>query len=197
MKTSFKTRIAAVILVTAFGMVSYTASAQHHDNRNKKNNKEYKYEKQHKADYRSYHADRDGRSGYGDRGHSYDYDRNDRRHSNYGYRSDVRYNDSRYVYHHPRYGNVYRKFHSAPVRLHCNNGDFYYHGNHYYRYYPRVGYVRVEVPANYVFVDLPVNYSRVYVDGGWYYRSGDLYFERCANGYRLSPHFNVSFSAHF
>lgn len=182
MKTSFKTSIAAVALVATFGFVSLSASAQQHDRRHNENKKEYKYSKKGYSDDRYYRSS-------SNRYHNH-------RHND-AHPSTNRYHDSHYVYHHPKYGNVYRNFHSDPLRLHCANGDFYYHGGFYYRHYPRVGYVRVEVPANYVFVDLPRNYTRVYVDGGWYYRSGDLYFERYSNGYRLSPNFSINFSAHF
>lgn len=188
MKTSFKSSIAAVALVATFGFVSFSASAQHHDRRNNDNKKEYKYSKKGYSNERNYHADRD----YHSKNDRYD------NHRHYDARpSNERYYDKRYVYHHPQYGHVHRGFHSTPLRLHYANGDFYYHGGSYYRLQPRVGYVRVEMPANYVFVDLPGNYTRVYVNGGWYYRSGDLYFERCLNGYRLSPNISINFSARF
>lgn len=196
MKTTFKTQIATAALVATLGLVSFNASAENGDNRNKPNKKEYKYENKNKADNRNYHADRNERYVNNNRGH-YNYERNESRNQSYRYQQNNRYNDERYAYRHPKYGNVYRNFHNTPMRLHCSNGDFYYNSGYYYRYQPRVGYVRVSTPADYVFVDLPGNYTRVYVDGGWYYRSGDLYFERCAHGYRLSPHFSINFSARF
>lgn len=178
MKTTLKTSIAAVALFSAFGLSTFPASAQHREYRKNENRHTHRAVS-HENRYAS------------------TYDRNDRCRAEYAYPASTRFDDARYVYQHPRYGTVYRRFHSAPFRMHGTTGDLYYRSGLYYRYYPKVGYVRVQLPVNVVFVDLPGDYTRVFIDGGWYFRVGDQYFERHGEGYRLSTHFSVNLSARF
>lgn len=198
MKTQFKYQIAALTLMLGLGLSSFSAEAQRNE-AHRGNKKEYNYNKQ----------KRDFKCDYGDYFSSNDYHRNNRnkhaynsgKHSCNMYDNRVSdhryYQNERYAYHHPKYGNVYRHFYSDPVRLRHAHGDIYYHSGNYYNYYPHVGYVRFEMPRGYVFASLPIGAERFYSGGHLYYRTGDLVFENCANGYRLAPHFNVTFSARF
>ncbi|WP_372775214.1 hypothetical protein [Mangrovibacterium sp.] len=189
MKTNLKYQIAAVAMIAGFGLVSFTAEAQKNDSK-KAAKKEYKYEK--KNERNSYDARSD-----------YHYNsKNERKAYNYNrYQRNVvkskPYNDQRYAYHHPHYGQVYRQFDYSPVRLKHAHGDFYYHSGSYYTYRPHVGYVRVATPSAFVFSSLPGQYKRVYFGGTPYYRVGDLVFERCSHGYRLAPQLNINLSARF
>jgi len=177
MKAQIKFQIVAVALMLGFGLSSFSAQAEPNEWR-KGNKKEYKYEKKTRTKYadKSYrHYDRN------------DYKRAPRRH----------FEHERYAYHHPRYGNVYRQFSSAPVHLKHAHGDIYYHSGHYYSYRPQVGYVQIAMPYGYIFATLPGRYERVRSGGHVYFRVGDMMFERCGHGYRLAPQFGLSFSARF
>lgn len=185
MKTNIKYQVAALALVMGFVLMGFSAQAQRNESRKESKN-EYKYSK--KADKKydnksNYHSQKDYR---------YNDHRNDGKYSN-----RKRYDDSRFAYHHPKYGNVYKRFYETPVRLRYAHGDLYYHYGHYYKFYPRVGYVRVTVPSSYVFVDLPGRYERVHYGGHIYFRVGDIMFERYGQGYRLAPQFNLNISASF
>ncbi|RKD88470.1 hypothetical protein [Mangrovibacterium diazotrophicum] len=178
MKAPNKFQIVAVTLMLGLGLSSFSVQAERNDS-HKGNKKEYKYKKNDRQKYanKSYKYD----------DHRY-YDRKPvQRH----------YENERYAYRHPRYGNVYRQFSSAPVHLRHTQGDVYYHSGHYYSYYPQVGYVQIAMPSGYVFATLPGRYERVHYGGHLYFRVGDMMFERCGHGYRLAPQFNVSFSARF
>ncbi|PTN07531.1 hypothetical protein [Mangrovibacterium marinum] len=179
MKTTINYKIAFAALFVGLGFSSFSAPAQANDHR-KANKKEYKYSK--KQDKRSYPQ----KNYYGEA----DFRRSDRQVHRH-------FNDRRFAYHHPQYGDVYKRFHHRPVRLRAAHGDIYYHSGHYYRFYPRVGYVRVAVPAASVFVELPGRYERVSYGGHLYFRVGDLMFDRCRHGYRLAPQFSLNLSAHF
>jgi hypothetical protein len=185
MKANIKYLVAASALVMGLGLTSFSAQAQRNEKR-KEYQKEYKYsEKGHKKynNKRNYYSQKN-------------YRENDRWDSR-RYNKHKRYDDSRFAYHHPKYGNVYKRFNEHPVRLRYAHGDLYYHAGHYYRFYPRVGYVRVAVPAGYIFADLPGRYERVSYGGHLYFRVGDMMFERCAQGYRLAPQFSLNVSARF
>lgn len=185
MKTTIKYQIAAVALMMGLGLSSFSAQAQRYDS-GKANKKEYKYSKHSNKKYnkkKNYYSERDYR--------------NERSNIRHYENNHCRYDDSRYAYRHPQYGNVYKRFHEAPMRLKYAHGDLYYHGGNYYRYYPRVGYVRIAVPAGQVFVDLPGRYERVHYGGHLYFRVGDLTFEHCDHGYRLAPQFSLNLTAHF
>jgi len=180
MKAILKYQIVAIALMVGLGLTSFSAEAQH-NNSKKESKKEYKYSQKENKKYNKknhYYSERDYRR--------------DTRFDN-----RRRFDDSRFVYHHPRYGNVYKRFYETPMRLKYAKGDVYYHGGHYYRYYPRVGYVQVAIPSGYVFVDLPGRYERVNAGGHLYFKVGDLTFERCDHGYRLAPHISLNLSARF
>ena len=178
MKAQIKFQIVALALILGFGLSSFSAQAERNELR-KGNKKEYKYKKNDRKKYAN---------------KSYKYD--DRKYYNRK-PAQRHYENERYAYHHPRYGNVYRQFNSEPIRLKHAHGDIYYHSGHYYSYRPQVGYVQIAMPYGYVFATLPGRYERVHSGGYVYFRVGDMMFERCGHGYRLAPQFNASFSARF
>lgn len=214
MKVQVKYLIAATLFV-GIGFIGLDAEAQRNNNRHE-HQKAYKYEqkkstKQQKrsgeryattvndrsqrqyqgrnySDQRNYKQQNHKKSHQSQMRHDYRYDSHKSHYNNH-------YNE-RYRYNHPQYGQVYRQFHGAPVRLHHAHGNFYWHSGYYYQYHPHVGYVRCAPPRNYVFTQLPGNCVHVHHGGLVYYRVGDIYFERCYGGYRISPHFNVQLSFH-
>ena len=154
----------------------------------KKSNKDFKASKR-----QNYHANRNYKNDYNERR----WDRDD--HGKYAERhwdNDCCYNN-RYEYNHPRYGHVYRRFNSNPIRLRYNHGNIFFFAGNYYRYYRGVGYVRIAIPRNVVFYDLPFRCELVRVGPQVYYRHGNLVFERCDRGYRLAPAIDIRLSAHF
>lgn len=192
MKAHTKYQIAAVGLMVALGLSSISVNAQYNDS-DRGHKKEYKYEK--KKDYK--YKDRSYKSVHKDYRAQDEYRAYDR--DRYYNRVPDRheYDNRCEVYHHPQYGNVYRKFYSTPIRLKHAHGDIFYHGGYYYNYYPRVGYVRISLPSSYVFVNLPGHCERFYDRGHAYFKYDNLVFEQCDHGYRLTPHFSLSLSAHF
>lgn len=185
MKTKFNFRLIAAAIVFAAVMTSFNAEAQKREYRKDDHKKHEKYGRM--EDRRTYNDSRDRDR---DR-HVYDVKKHKK---DYTYRYD---RPNRYEYHHPKYGHVYRKFHSTPVRMRHTQGDFYFYGGNYYRHYHGIGYVRVELPRNVIFVDLPFRVERVRHGNLVYYRHGDMYFERCEHGYRPAPRIGIQLSAHF
>lgn len=215
MKTQVKYHIAAILFV-GLGLTGFQAEAQRNSSR-QESKKEYKYTQKRtnrndrqNSRYATPQGQRSQRE-YSGRNYSehknYNSKAYKKQHQNKAYHSKKGYSNShhshykhqyndRYAYTHPHYGQVYRRFHSAPVRLHHAHGNFYWHSGYYYQYHPHVGYVRCAPPRNYVFVDLPGQYVAVNHGGHVYFRVGDLYFERCSGGYRVAPQVDISFSLH-
>jgi len=166
-------------------------------------NKKYQ-KKQQWRNKRDYHADRhidlNRRYQHWDRDDHRNYsklwDRDDHRRYSKHWDKHFRY-DRKYAYVHPRYGHVYRRFHSRPTRVRYYNDDYYFYGGQCFRHYNGIGYVRIEFPRNLILASLPFQCERVWVGPHVYYRYGDMVFERCNLGYRLAPNIRIQLSAHF
>jgi hypothetical protein len=74
-----------------------------------------------------------------------------------------------------------------PYTLYHNHNRVYYYGGHYYQYYPDRGYLMIEVPGDYYFDGVPAGFRRVWIDGRWCYRRGDLYLRPGVHGYFAFP----------
>ena len=74
-----------------------------------------------------------------------------------------------------------------PVILSHNHGRVYYYGGNYYEYYPDHGYLIIEIPAGYYFDEVPVGFNRVWIDGRWCYRRGDMYLRPGIHGFISFP----------
>lgn len=203
MKTK-KMRLIALMITLAAVMTGVNAEAQKREYRPERESS--KTEKRQQTDYKS------GKRAYQkpdySKGNSYNSRQQANRHNewdNHGHSKsyqkkhhDKHYKyDSRYEYHHPHYGHVYKNFRSKPVLIKHHHGDYYFHGGRYYSYRPGIGYIHVEMPRSLVFVDLPFRCERVWVGHRVYYRYNDLYFERCDAGYRLAPNVSIHLTAHF
>lgn len=203
-------RLIVLMITLAAVMTGVNAEAQRREYRSERSST--KYEKGHRAERKSqrreyqkpdrdkkwkndrgYHADQYAKSNKKDYGKSHNYSK---QYHKKHYDNHYRY-DKRYEYRHPKYGHVYKKFRSKPVRIHHHHGDYYFHSGHYYRHHPRIGYVRIEFPRHLVFASLPFHCELVRVGPHVYYRYGDLYFERFEHGFRLAPSVNIHLSAHF
>lgn len=182
MKTKINFRLFVATLTLVAATVSIDTEAQNPEARKHHYQKKEKNERT--VERRVYN---DARNRDYDR-HVYDV-KDHRREYTYRY-------DRRFEYNHPKFGHVYRKFYTPPVRLKHAHGDFYFYGGNYYRYHHGVGYVRVELPRNMIFVDLPFRVERVYYGSRIYYRHGDMFFESCGHGYRPVPRIGIHFSAH-
>jgi hypothetical protein len=74
-----------------------------------------------------------------------------------------------------------------PVRFYHNRTPIYYYGGHYYEYYPERGYCMIEIPAGYYFDEVPYGFNRVWIDGRWCYRRGDIYLRPSVHGFITFP----------
>ena len=205
-----KIRLIALMITLAAVVTGLSAEAQRRAYRSDRHDRNDRYERKdkhdrhdrnyhHKSEKYSHNKHKHHRDGH-HKSHKYYkkhreykyYDRH-RYHDHYRYRKPYHGN----CYSHPRYGVVYRKFYSTPLRLRHHDCDYYYHGGHYYRHHHGVGYVRVELPGHIVFEHLPGRCERFSHRGYTYYRHGDIVFKRYRHGYRVVPSFGVQFSMHF
>ncbi|WP_423127796.1 DUF6515 family protein [Gaoshiqia sp. Z1-71] len=182
MKAKLNFRLITAAFIFAAVMFSFDAEAQR---REYKQSEVRKQEKNRNDGRGNYHTPyNQGNKNYAHKNHkkdhSYHYDKH-----------------NKFSYNHPKYGHVYRRFDTTPVKIKHSHGNYYYHKGHYYHYHHGVGYVRVDFPRHLVFVDLPFRCERVRVGHQVYYRHGDLYFEHYGNGYRLAPRVGIHISAHF
>jgi hypothetical protein len=74
-----------------------------------------------------------------------------------------------------------------PLILSHDHGRVYYYGGHYYEYYPERGYLMIDIAPGYVFDEVPSGFRRVWIDGRWCYRRGDLYLRPGIHGYIAFP----------
>lgn len=74
-----------------------------------------------------------------------------------------------------------------PLILSHNHNKVYYYRGHYYEYYPNRGYLMIEIPSGYIFDEVPSGFRRVWIDGRWYYRHGDLYLRPSIHGFIAFP----------
>ena len=96
------------------------------------------------------------------------------------------YRNSKYYFHHPRYGHVVRRFDVRPPVFFHNHKRYYSYDGHFFRYQAGIGYVLVNLPYGFTFDFLPGDYSeRVYINGYPYFRVGNMFFEAANHGYRL------------
>lgn len=166
----------------------YEANRNPQKNTYKKSNKKQKWEKN-----RDYQAERNLKY---NRNYQH-WDRDDHReYSKRNWDRHFKY-DRRYVYVHPKYGHVYKRFHNHPVRVRHYDRDYYFYGGQCFRHYNGVGYVHVDFPRNMILASLPFEYERVWIGPRLYYRYGNMVFERCDLGYRLAPNISIQLSAHF
>jgi hypothetical protein len=97
------------------------------------------------------------------------------------YRGGIRGHDGRTYYRRAPWG-MHR-----PYALYHNHARVYYYGGHYWQYYPDLGYGMTEVPGDYYFDAVPQGFRRVWIDGRWCYRRGDLYLRPGVHGYVAFP----------
>jgi hypothetical protein len=204
MKTR-KMRLIALMITLAAVVTGLNAEAQRREARTERKNQktEKRQFTEHKNDKKEYkNSDKNkkwksDRDDFANRNYQY-WDKNDHRKKYPQKQWDKNYKyTSRYEYVHPKYGHVYRKFNSSPIRLRYGQGDIFFFGSNYYRYYRGIGYVRIAIPRNVIFYDLPFQCELVRVGPQVYYRYGDLVFERCDRGFRLAPAIDIHLSAHF
>jgi len=121
------------------------------------------------------------------------------KHSEYRYDNGGNYSrhDNRGYYEHSGY---YRRapwgMH-RPYTLYHNHSRVYYYRGHYYEYYPNRGYMMIQVPGDYYFDEVPSGFRRVWIDGRWCYRRGDLYLRPGVHGYFAFPGPGVSVGVGF
>ncbi|HZL08398.1 MAG TPA: DUF6515 family protein [Prolixibacteraceae bacterium] len=176
------------------------AGAQNHRNKDKKGNERNHDRKEYKQ------ADRnEGRTANHEWGKQNDRNRDNRNYESRDNRSDHHSKYSKknnYVqrnyYNHPQYGRVYNRFDCNPIVFENTRGNYYYFGNHFYRYQRGIGYYVVEAPRSEYFSRLPVDYRRVQVNGNVFFRNGDVFFQLSHRGYRIVPSpIEVQFSVRF
>jgi hypothetical protein len=95
------------------------------------------------------------------------------------------FSSNRYYYYTPKYGHTVRKFHSAPVVFYAKNNPYYFHNDHFYRYYRGIGYVWIENPYGMIFPRLPHGTVMVHINGRPYFRYGNVYFAAHRRGYEV------------
>jgi hypothetical protein len=88
-------------------------------------------------------------------------------------------------YDHHDHGRVVVRFGVDPVVIRHHHGDYFFVDGCYYQYRPHIGYVVVKAPRRVYFDTLPYGCRTVHHRGVDYYVNGDLYFERCTQGFRL------------
>jgi hypothetical protein len=74
-----------------------------------------------------------------------------------------------------------------PYSLYHNHARVYYYGGNYWQYYPNRGYSIYDLPGDYYFDEVPAGFRRVWIDGRWCYRRGDLYLRPGVHGYVAFP----------
>ena len=74
-----------------------------------------------------------------------------------------------------------------PLILFHNRNRVYYYRGRYYEYYPNRGYLMMEIPSGYIFDEVPSGFRRVWIDGRWCYRLGNLYLRPSIHGFIAFP----------
>jgi hypothetical protein len=183
--------IAGILITSA--SVSEAQNHRKNDREKDRDHKEYRYsdrDKHQTSEYKWKGKDRDWDDRYSER--------NDDRREYHPKYTNRKHNYKPDYFDHPRYGRVYHNMDQRHVVYRHKHGDYYFLGDHFYRYHKGIGYCVVEPPRGIYFSHLPVACDRVRIDGHVFFRHGDLYFQLSPRGYVLVPSpLEIRFSARF
>ncbi len=177
--------VVTISMLLIVSTIDASAQNRHNDGKKWKDHDRKEYRESERNDERTARKDWNERN---ERGYDRRYEKNhDDRHEyrpQYSYQSRHGHPD---FFDHPRYGRVYHRFDRNPVVFHHDRDDYYYYGNHFYKYRRGIGYCVVEAPRYVYFEQLPVECRRVLVNGHVFFRNGDLFFQLSPRGYAIVP----------